>query len=256
MQLRILGAHNMESRDTRAESHLLDGVLALDAGSITRALSFEEQRGIRAIILSHRHFDHVHDLLPLALPLMDTDLTIDVYAIQDTVDFVKSKLLDGSLYPDFTSFPSPESPTLRLNVVDLYTEFEVLGYTVLPVPVPHAVPAAGFQLSAGGIKLFYTGDTGEGLDKAWAHVSPDVLLTEVTYGNEALAKAREVGHLTPGLLEDALTSFDRQRGYLPRVIVSHMNPFWEESVRQELKLLSEKLNVEILVSDADMTISL
>ena len=98
MQLRILGAHNMESRDTRAESHLLDGVLALDAGSITRALSFEEQRGIRAVILSHRHFDHVHDLLPLGLPLLDTDITIDIYAIQDTVDFVKSKLLDGRRY--------------------------------------------------------------------------------------------------------------------------------------------------------------
>ena len=87
-------------------------------------------------------------------------------------------------------------------------------------------------------------------------MSPDVLLTEVTFGNEALAKAREVGHLTPGLLEDALTSFDRQRGYLPRVIVSHMNPVWEEAVREELKLLSQKMNLEILVSDADMIIEL
>ena len=59
MDLRILGAHNMESKDTRFESHLIDGVLALDAGGLTRALSFEERRGIRAVLLSHRHFDHV-----------------------------------------------------------------------------------------------------------------------------------------------------------------------------------------------------
>ena len=43
MELRVLGAHNMESKHTRMESHLIDGVLALDAGSITRALSFDEQ---------------------------------------------------------------------------------------------------------------------------------------------------------------------------------------------------------------------
>ena len=64
MQLRVLGAHNMESRDTRMECHLIDGVLALDAGSLARALSFEEQRGVRAVLLTHRHFDHIKDLLP------------------------------------------------------------------------------------------------------------------------------------------------------------------------------------------------
>ena len=83
-----------------------------------------------------------------------------------------------------------------------------------------------------------------------------MLLTEVTYGNQALAKAREVGHLTPDLLEDALRSFDRQRGYLPRVIVSHMNPPWEESVREELKVLSQRMGLEILVSSADMIVDL
>jgi hypothetical protein len=45
MQLRALGAHNMESKDTRMECHLIDGVLALDAGSLARSLTFEEQRG-------------------------------------------------------------------------------------------------------------------------------------------------------------------------------------------------------------------
>ena len=44
MQLRILGAHNLESKDTRMECHLIDGVLALDAGSLARALIFEEHR--------------------------------------------------------------------------------------------------------------------------------------------------------------------------------------------------------------------
>ena len=256
MKLRVLGAHNMESRDTRMESHLIDGVLALDAGGLTRALTFEEQKGIRAIILSHRHFDHVRDLLPLGLAVRDTGVTIEVYAIQDTVDFVTEKLLDGSLYPNFVNPPSPQNPTFHLNAVEFYTEFKVLDYTAIAVPVPHAVPAAGFQVSSGDVKLFYTGDAGKGVADAWEHVSPTVLLTETTFGNDNEEIAHRAGHLTPALLDDALAIFKQKKGYLPRVIVSHINPPWESVIREELKELSERIGVEIEVSHEDMTFAL
>ena len=257
MQLRVLGAHNLESKDTRMESHLLDGVLALDAGSLTSALTFEEQMGVRAILLTHRHFDHVRDLLPLGLARMrESRATLDVFAIQDTADVVSSKLLDGTIYPNFLEMPSRESPTFRLNVVEFYQEFEVLDYKVLAVPVPHSVPAAGFQISSGGSSLFYTGDTGAGLSEVWKHVSPDALLTEVTMGNDGEAKARETGHLTPALLGDALTSFRELRGSPLRTIVSHLDPAWEATVRKELEALSSELACEIQVSHADMIVQI
>ena len=256
MELRILGAHNLESADTRMESHLIDGVLALDAGGLTRALSFPEQKAIRAIILSHRHFDHVRDLLPLGLAVRDTGVTVDIYAIEDTLSFVSSRLLDGSLFPDFLNTPSPENPTFRLNVVEFYKEFEVLGYTAFAVPVPHSVPAAAFQITSGNTRLFYTGDTGRGLSEAWKHVTPDHLLTEVTFGNENESVAIAVGHLTPALLEEALDDFQREHRFLPQVIVSHLNPPWEDAVRTELNSLSRKMGIEILVPHAGTVLEL
>ena len=256
MKLRILGAHNMESREHRMESHLIDDVLALDAGGLSRALTFREQEGIGALILSHRHFDHVRDLLPLGLARRDSGRVVEVYAIEDTVQFVKDKLLDGSLYPDFLKSPTPENPTFRLNTIEFYREFSVLDYRVIAVPVPHAVPAAGFQISAGGVKLFYTGDTGKGLSRAWDRVSPDVLLTEVTYGNENEDFALQIGHLTPALLEEALMDFRKVHGYLPQVIVAHMNPIWEDAVRREIAELGGRLGIEISISHADMTLEL
>ncbi len=256
MELRILGAHNMESRHTRMESHLIDGVLALDAGGMTRALTFEEQRRIQAIILSHRHFDHVRDLLPLGLALRNAGIRVEIYAIQDTVDFLMEKLLDGSLYPNVVNPPPPYEPVFHINVVDFYTEFEVLDYSVMAVPVPHAVPAAGFRIASGDVSLFYTGDAGEGVSAAWEHVSPDVLLTEVTYGNDGADLAARGVHLTPATLEDTLLAFKRKWGRLPRVITSHLNPPWEDDVRRELVEVAARLGIEIEVSQEDMTLTL
>ena len=256
MELRVLGAHNLESKETRLASYLIDGVLALDAGSLSRALSFDEQSRIRAIALSHRHYDHVRDLPPFGLAIRDTGVTVDIFAIKDTADAVSSKLLDGTLFPDLINSPSPENPTFRLNVVGFGREFNAMDYTLMAVPMDHAVPAAGFLVTSGDVSLFYTGDVGPDLAKAWEHVSPDVLLTEVTFGDENQVKAVEVGHLTATLLGEALQDFQQQRGFLPRVIVSHVNPPWEKSVREELKALSDRLGIEILVAHADMEVSL
>ena len=258
MELRVLGAHNMESDRTHFAAYLVDGVLALDAGSLTRTLTFEEQKKIRAVILSHRHFDHTRDLLPLGLNryILDAGVTVEVYAIKDTVDYVSSKLLDGTIYPVSPSQPSAENPSIRLNVVEFYEEFKVLDYTAMAVPVPHAVPAAGFQLSSGDTTLFYTGDAGKGLSDAWKHVAPNVLLTEVTFGNEYEKMAIELGHLTPSLLEEALADFKAERGYLPRVLVTHMNPPWESAVRTEIAALSSRLGIDVTVTRAGMTADL
>ena len=256
MQLRVLGAHNVESRHTRMESHLIDGVLALDAGSLTRSLTQDEFNGIRSIILSHRHFDHVKDLPPLGIAVRNTGVTIDVYAIQDTVDAVTDTLMNGRLFPDFLTSPSVEAPTFRMHSVEFYKPFDVLGYEAMAVPVPHSVPAAGFQVADAEVSLFYTGDTGRGLGDAWEHVAPDVLLTEVTFGNENEVGARAAGHLTPRLLMDELGKFDEIHGRVPQVIVSHINPAWEDAVRRELADITEATGQQFTIAHADMSLEL
>jgi phosphoribosyl 1,2-cyclic phosphodiesterase len=43
-------------------SFLLDSVVAVDAGAITRALSIEQQRQIRHVLVTHSHMDHTASL--------------------------------------------------------------------------------------------------------------------------------------------------------------------------------------------------
>ena len=62
MEIRILGAHNVESANTRLTSLLVDGVLAVDAGALTSSLTFAEQEKVSSILLTHCHYDHVRDV--------------------------------------------------------------------------------------------------------------------------------------------------------------------------------------------------
>jgi glyoxylase-like metal-dependent hydrolase (beta-lactamase superfamily II) len=66
LEVRILGAHSGEAKGLRMSSILVDGVLALDAGGLTSNLSLSEQQKIRAVLITHHHFDHSRDLVTLA----------------------------------------------------------------------------------------------------------------------------------------------------------------------------------------------
>ena len=67
MHVRILGAHNIETASTRLTALLVDGRLALDAGALTSTLTLAEQDEIRAVLLTHHHFDHARDLVTLGM---------------------------------------------------------------------------------------------------------------------------------------------------------------------------------------------
>ena len=61
MNIRILGAHNCETRTTGCICLIINDVLAIDAGELTSSLSMSEQQKLKAILLSHQHYDHIRD---------------------------------------------------------------------------------------------------------------------------------------------------------------------------------------------------
>ncbi len=81
MNIRFLGAHNCEWPKTRLISLLIDDVLAIDAGALTSSLSLEGQQKIKAILLTHQHYDHVRDIPTLAMNLFLSGATTKVYSI-------------------------------------------------------------------------------------------------------------------------------------------------------------------------------
>ena len=244
MIIRFLGTHNAESRNTRLVSFLIDDVLAVDAGSLASELTFSEQEKIRAILLSHGHYDHI-SAVP-AFAFNNSDRTTRVIATQKTLDVLSSHLIDGVVYPEFTSEASfLQKATLELVPLEPFKPRNVEGYRVRAVPVQHNLDGVGFEITSGDRTLFYTGDTGPGLSSVWSNISPQVIITDLTWPNSLFDAAKDAGHLCPEMLKEELIEFRRVNDYLPKVTVIHLSPQHEPEIEKEVGEVARSLGTSI-----------
>lgn len=257
MEVCILGAHNIESRETRLTSLLVDGVLAIDAGGLTSVLSLAEQKKIETVLLTHHHFDHSRDLVTLGFNAALWQGHIEVYALRQTLDVLTTCLLDGKMYANLLQYPSKERPSLLLKTIESNRGEVIRGYGVLALPAEHNMPAVGYQVtSRDGKSFFYTGDTGPGLSHCWQYVSPQVLITEACGPNEFAADLAKAGHLCPRLLGEELREFRNLKGYLPQVIVIHVPPPYEQKIREEIGQVAGELRADISLGYEGMKFTL
>jgi ribonuclease BN (tRNA processing enzyme) len=256
MNIKVLGAHNCERQNFKMLSLLVDGVLAIDAGALTSSLSLEEQKKIKALLLTHQHYDHLRDVPALAMSLFLGGATTRIYSIPATLDVLARNLMDNEIYPDFRRKPE-QKPTVSFSVIEPNKAELIAGYNVLAVPVSHSVPAVGYQVTgADGRAFFYAGDTGPGLAECWPSVSPQLLIIEVTVPDRYTERAAAAGHLTPALLKTELQSFREVKGYLPRVLAVHMDPTLEKATAAEIAAVAEELGCSITLAYEGMEISL
>ncbi|MFH1003498.1 MAG: MBL fold metallo-hydrolase [Chloroflexota bacterium] len=242
MKVRLLGAHNCESAETRLAGVLVDEVLALDAGGLTASLSLAAQARLEAVLITHHHYDHLRDVPALAMNFFLDEATVDLYGTAAVRETLATNLLNDDLYPAFLEMPAGR-PTINFTTIEPYRPFPVAGYDILAVPVPHTDAAVGYQVtSPDGKAVFYTADTGPGLAGCWEHVSPRLLVIEVTASNRFETFGREAGHMTPGLLQGELVTFREMKGYLPRVVTVHMNPRLEDEITAELAAVAAALH--------------
>jgi ribonuclease BN (tRNA processing enzyme) len=252
MEIKILGAHSSESKTTRCISFLIDNTLAVDAGALASSLSLRNQKNIRAILLTHAHFDHIRDIPLLALNYYRMKTTIDIYSLPEVKSVILAHLLNGRVYPEFQKLPV-EKPTMSFHRLTPLREQKIAGYRVLAVPVNHDGNTVGCQVTDGeGKALFYTSDTGPGLIECWRRLSFGLLIIDTTFPDSYEDYARETGHLTPKLLYQELVDLREVRGDLPRVVVIHRDPLLVNRIDRELAGVAAALGTPITVAREGM----
>lgn len=236
MNLRVLGSAGAELPMFHPPGFLIDGSLLLDAGTIGAVLSEEEQWGIRDILLTHSHLDHIRGIPALAdnILIKNQDHTVRVISTREVLTALREHLMNNIIWPDFARLPSPEDAVISYLEVEPGKEADISGYSVTPYSVNHSVPAVGYIVRKGGTGILYTGDTGP-TETIWQHaVDLSVVIVEVSFPNDMESTARMTGHLTPELLRRELDKIPRLP---PRILVTHPKPQYYDIIKTELDRL-------------------
>ncbi len=232
-------------------SFLIDGALAVDAGSITSALSIERQGAVRHILLSHAHMDHVASLPYLIENSFAAGASsISIYSTAPILANLRTHLFNNDIWPDFSQIPSELYPRLRFTEIEAGRVFTINGppsgpVRVTAIPVSHSVPTVGFLIEQGPSQILFTSDTGP-TERIWeaANAAPhlNLLITECSFPSRLQHIADLSRHLTPVTL---LTELAKVKTNIP-IALYHFKPPYIDEINAEIAATRFEHRVELL----------
>jgi ribonuclease BN (tRNA processing enzyme) len=235
-------------------SFLLDGTVAVDAGAITRALTVDEQRQIRHVLVTHTHMDHTSSLPFLIENIFGAnEEPVFIYCARRVLAAVRKHLFNNDTWPDFSRIPNRLYPSVRFETVEAEKPFVIRDLRggdleVTAIPVNHIVPTTGLLLRQAGSSVLFTSDTGP-TERIWevANQTEDLaaVITECSFPNRLQEVADVSLHLSPQTLAKELAKLERR---VP-VYLYHFKPPYVEELRAEIAATTMPHPVTELVQD-------
>lgn len=255
MRISVLGCGGSRAIGSKTTAFLIDKKLLLDAGTVTEVLTAEECADIDNVFITHAHIDHIGDLPFFIEAVFDfRKRPVVLYGMKEVVDDISSHILNGRIWPDFSKIPNSKEARLYYKTLDPLKPIEAGSYSVLPIPVNHTVPTAGYLVNDGKTAFAFTSDTYI-TDKFWEIIRKEdllrVLVIEASFPNRMEGLAKATGHLTPKLAAEELTKLNRKD---VEIFVSHIKPSYKEEVVSEIKKLSERLPIEVLEDGMEISL--
>lgn len=229
MKLTVLGCNGPFPAPGGATSGYLvqagETCIQLDMGSgvLSAMTGYTAPETLTALILSHWHYDHACDVLPLLYRLEAMGKPLHIYAPVDEKSPIRQAVMQCSMATLHDIAPGDE---LNLN-----------GVQVQVFKARHPVPAVMLRLTNGASTLCYTGDTNtvEGLE-TFAQ-GADLLLADGLFTTDLWAENKP--HLSAAQVAQLAKDADAAQ-----VIITHTNPTIDpetllkeaRSVRQDAKL--------------------
>ena len=256
MNITVLGCSGSIAGGCKTTSFLIDDDVLIDAGTGVGDLSLNALARINHIFISHSHLDHVVSIGLLADSVLRLRVArergpIRVMALPETLAALRTHILNGVIWPDFTRLPSPEQPALEFVPFAQGDVIALGSRRVEVLSAAHTVPAVGFAAyvsaecdhpaidtsgtyntatastpsngpKSHGPVWVYTGDTGPN-PELWARLrSTNVayLVIETAFGDEECELASISGHLCPSLLAQELKNLSTDT----QVYITHIKP--------------------------------
>lgn len=245
MKITVLGAYGGELGSHRGSAYLFENGVLLDAGGASGAMTLDEVRSLKAIVLTHAHADHISSI-PFLLDVRIGYEALPIYALRETIAALRIHVFNNRIWPDFERIPDHRNPLLRYVEIEREKEFELHGVRFLPVGVDHTVPTVGFIISNEGGSIVFSGDTG-----------PTRRIWELARSTEDL-RAALVELSFPARL-DRISTLSKHfstlsiRGELEKiapeipVIIYHLKPAFIDEIKAELEpIAAERGNLSLI----------
>ncbi|MEZ5307566.1 MAG: 3',5'-cyclic-nucleotide phosphodiesterase [Pyrinomonadaceae bacterium] len=217
---------------------VLDGKIAIDAGSLSVAGSEEIRSKVRDVVLTHAHLDHI-----AGLPLFIDDLfpslssPVRVHATAEVLDVLREHVFNWKVFPDFSEIQNEFGPVLEYREVEVFREFAVGEFQFTAIPVNHKVPSYGYLVRKEGVAFAISGDTAE-TDDFWTHLNGvsnlRAVLIECAFPDEMSHLAEVSHHLTPKRLNDELAKLLNEDC---SIYIVNIKPFYRETTIGEIRRL-------------------
>ena len=255
MQIRVLGCSGSIAAGSRTTSFLLDDDVLIDAGTGVGDLTLDELARIDHIFITHSHLDHI-----LAIGLLADSVArrreaahrqpVCVHALAQTIAALRTHILNGVIWPDFTRLPTAEHPVLAFEEVRIGQTITLGQRSVEVLPAAHTVPAVGYAISnlaapQAGAWVF-TGDTGPNaaLWARLANMAIHTLVIETAFSDDEITVARISRHLCPGMLSVELAQLSTPT----RVLITHIKPGEVQAVMSEIAAQSTRHDISAMVT--------
>ncbi len=247
LSVKVIGSHGGVSPGCRATSFLINDELLIDAGSIASGVPIKVQAGVKNILISHAHLDHISELAYLcdncfglkSSPFM-------VYSNTIVKNAILEHILNDTVWPDFSKLPTEANPTIKFNEFLPGNSFTLGDYEILPIRVNHNTEACGFIIKWKGKALIFTQDTGP-TDEIWKKGNTEGLVgifCEVSFPNSLKQVANDSLHHTPQTIEKEIKKMPRN---VP-IYLGHLKPNYIDILVKEIAGLGEN-RINLLTND-------
>jgi cAMP phosphodiesterase len=227
------------TQEQRLSCFVVDDRVTIDAGSIALSLGERGRAGVRDLIVTHPHLDHI-----ATLPIFVDDLfatleePVRVHATEEVIALLKRDIFNGTVYPPFHDFRNGRTHVLEFVPFEPGREFAVAHLRATAVRVTHIVPTVGLVLSDGERTIAFSSDT-SATEEFWRLVNQqtrlDALIVETSFPDRLAQLAEVSGHLTPASLGRELRKLEHKD--VP-VLVMHLKPAYREALVAELEALA------------------